>query len=104
MPRTSSATTPDQGEHYLGYAYPTSIMASRLKRARTGCFFVQRIDGTTPAASFAEALQVAAQQPTVPHRWSMDHPFNLRYLSDEDQARVAAARAAAEPHNDLQPA
>ena len=104
MPKTSSATTPGKGEHYLSYAYPTSIVASRLNRARTGCFYVQRADGATAAGSFAEALQVAAQQPTVPHRWSMDHPFNLRYLCDEDQARVAAARAAVEAHNDLQPA
>ena len=67
------------GFHYVGYAYPTSTMASRLNRAKDGCWFL-RVEGR-PDAGFSSrenAVAAAAAAGTKPDRWSVDHPANAR--------------------------
>lgn len=74
-------------QHQIGYAYPSSPIACSLKRAATGCHYVQTSVELTGHDTYAEALATAAAHGTAPHRWSMDHPANARFLKPEDCSR-----------------
>ena len=63
-------------EHVIGYAYPTSIDASRCGFGATGCWTVEVAGKTIPAKTYPEALAVTAKFGSVPGRWSKDHPLN----------------------------
>lgn len=74
-------TTPQPGEHTICYAYPSSDLATRMKRARSGCYVVQTSSGQVPCSSYLEALMKARAQGTAPSRWSIDHPLNAEQLA-----------------------
>ncbi len=79
MKRTE-VTQPKRGEHLISYAYPTSPVAVRLKRAREGCYAVTTDMAALPFPSYREALDHVETLKTTPQRWSMDHPLNRKYL------------------------
>lgn len=77
----TNATTPNQGEHLIAYAYPSSPRACRLKHGKAGCYVVQTASQETPLATYPDALALAQRLGTAPQRWSMDHPLNARFLN-----------------------
>jgi len=70
------------GEYQIGYAYPTSPMARRLRRWRTGGYYFQAAEQLLCFDTLATAMAHAASSTLQPHRWSMDHPLNRRWRPD----------------------
>lgn len=79
-----------EGEHLIGYAYPSSPLAKRMGRSRTGCYFVQTTAQQSPQPSYDAAVGHVAQLGTVPQRWSIDHPLNAWALAQGDGLRRQA--------------
>lgn len=77
---TMATTKPQRGEHLISYAYPTSPLAKQLMRSSSGCYAVQTHGAASAFGSYGDALSYAATLKTAPQRWSMDHPFNAKYL------------------------
>ena len=75
-----SPTPIADGEHTIGYAYPTSHAAVRLGFSSNGCHFVETADSAVAAGSYADAKMIALNLGTTPSRWSKDHPDNARFL------------------------
>lgn len=79
----------NQGQHEIGYAYPTSDLATKAGLATKGSFFYTRgcyfyttdpsHKSITPFASFEEAEAYAKSQGTAPHRYSLDHEKNAKF-------------------------
>jgi len=70
------------GQHFIGYAYPSSVIADAVGHPN-GCHYYTR--GTkgsiTVFATYEATLQHALTQGTEPSRWSKDHPLNAKFLS-----------------------
>ena len=71
---------PAVGEHSIGYAYPSSTLAKKMGRAKTGCHYVDAGGATTAVDSYSAAAEHAKSLGTKPNRWSMDHQANEAFL------------------------
>jgi len=75
---TTKFLMPSPSEYRIGYAYPTSPLAKRLKRYSQGCWFIETVEGTASHASLQSAITEGKELGLVPHRWSWDHPLNAQ--------------------------
>lgn len=68
--------TPSAVEHVIGYAYPSSTLATQLGFAKSGCFTVQVAGTLAPAKTYNDARAAVKRLGTTPGRWSWDHANN----------------------------
>lgn len=82
----SEVATPKQimevgeGQHRISYAYASSENATKLGKGKTGCFVLESRGKMESKGSYDDAVASAAELGTEPHRWSMDHQLNVRFL------------------------
>lgn len=86
-------TTKNPAEHELGYAYPSSKLATQLGHGRSGCFTVKVGDTILPAKTYSDAKAAVERLGTVPGRWSWDHPQN-RHLATLNAEHIRFAHQA----------
>lgn len=79
-------------KHHIGYAYPTSDIATQLK-FRDGCFYYESGLTTIGFSSYQEALEHATVVGTNPSRFSMDHPKNQHFLYRQCEDPIANSKA-----------
>lgn len=65
--------------HTIGYAYPTSQIATVLKQHRAGCWYFELGPLRIRCDDYADALRKAAAFKSQPDRWSTDHPLNAAF-------------------------
>lgn len=77
------STSLQPGQHYIGYAYPSSPNACALGQGEKGCYYVRVPAETVAHATYKGCLAHLDGMGTNPNRWSMDHHANAHMLTAE---------------------
>jgi hypothetical protein len=73
-------TAPNDGEHVISYAYPSSPHAEALGQGQRGCYVVRVVGDTVAHATYCACIAHVESLGTAPGRWSMDHPAHAHTL------------------------
>lgn len=68
------STTLQPGQHYIGYAYPSSPTACALGYGKEGCYYVRTQKEMVAYDTYNGCVTHVTDLGTEPNRWSMDHP------------------------------